>query len=114
MAGSPSFVRARPGRSRCSQSDAWLGPLFANSKCKAIGEWEHFHEVNRQHGRLCTAHMLARLERDRRHNIGIDGFAAVRPTLCGGFVYCRSWKVCHVECADRCRAKVEEPEVATA
>lgn len=117
MATSPLFVRARPGRSRCSQSDAWLGPLFTNSKCKAPGDWEHFHEANKQHGRICTAHMLDRLEDRRRQHIGVDGFAAERPTLCGGLVWCRDWQVCQVECASACCAKArcdEEQEAATA
>lgn len=98
------YVR-KNDRKRCSVHFDDVGPLFANAKCARPGPWE----VNGQpeHGRLCLVHMLDRLDEERRHWMGCDGFGATRPSLCGGLTFCLGL-ACKPLCQFRhCRATAE-------
>lgn len=97
-----TFVRVSAGKKRCGHSDAAAGPLFANSKCRAPGEWIYADQPEAIYGRLCTRHMLRRID---------AGEADGRPSLCGGIRFCRDWRVCQVECGGDprrgCRAQAQ-------
>lgn len=106
MNASPLFVR-KSDRRRCSRTFGDVGPLFFGASCRSRGEWEIAGQAHI--GRFCMAHMLDRLDRSRRHNIGCDGFAEVRPMLCGGHTFCLDSATCDPHCRKNCRA-LAEPE----
>ena len=92
-------------RKRCSVTFEDVGPLFAHAKCTRPGQWEIAGQA--QCGRFCLAHMLERIDENRRHQMSCDGFAHGRPSLCGGITFCLGLE-CKPECQFRhCRAKGE-------